>query len=504
MIKLNKKTFLNNHKILRKTALAHFNAGNFNYAIETIQLMARLAYSINLFYDDNETEQLIYDLSNAIIDNDTSKDKFTKDKWVFYDSFGWDKRGLSQQYIRALIKWDVEFLYILGNPSERNFQILKELENYNKVTVLKVPSELSFSEKSVYIFRAVIEYKPSKAFLHFSPWDIEAIVAWNKLEKVERFLINITDHAFWYGVNTFDVCIEFRNYGYQISNLYRNLSKQKLRIVKYYPIIDKTVDFEGVPIPENEPFILTGGSFYKVFGEEDAFFKMLKKICEKLPNVSILFAGSGNKYVFNKLLDKYGLTSRVYLLGDRSDLIVLINKSLLWIDTFPVCGGLTSMLSLSQGNPTIGFTDKEKAYNNISELLYNDYNFEFTYTDYNLFIEKIVAIANNDKKLMDIFDKVKEDIKNYNFEDVLFQAINNKNVQSYNLDKIDGNFYGSYSLNLEREYLNSYFLTLQDKSYLFDTFFKNKVRFINLINHKIKKINGFYKRIKAKIGVTII
>ena len=87
---------------------------NYKNACSIIQCCANIAYHLNFKYVDEELENYLFEMSQNLI----SSPEFipNKNRWVFYDSFGLDNRGLTQQYLNALDSWGVEYLYILEKP----------------------------------------------------------------------------------------------------------------------------------------------------------------------------------------------------------------------------------------------------------------------------------------------------------------------------------------------------------------------------------------------------
>lgn len=56
-----------------------------------------------------------------------------------------------------------------------------------------------------------------------APWAMEAITAFHAFPNVRKYLINLTDHAFWLGTSCTDYLVEFRNYGINVSRSKRGL-----------------------------------------------------------------------------------------------------------------------------------------------------------------------------------------------------------------------------------------------------------------------------------------
>lgn len=212
-------------KLLAKQA---FELEQYESAIKHIETAAEIAYMFNWIYSDEELEILLQEISQRIIQEKRTFEP-VKGKMVFYDAFAFDNKGLTQQYLRALMSWGVEILFIFeGNNFTHSENIVKELKAYPKSELLIVDKALTATEKSNLIYNKILDFKPEKAFLHLYPSSAVAVVVFNSLPELTRYQINLTDHAFWLGTNCIDYCIEFRNYGCTVSTEKRNLKVRQL------------------------------------------------------------------------------------------------------------------------------------------------------------------------------------------------------------------------------------------------------------------------------------
>ena len=268
---------------IKSLAEKAFENKNYELCLKYIEIAADVAYSFNWKYTDEDLENLLVAISDSII---TEKSVFIpiQGRIVFYDVFALDNRGLTQQYLRALISWDVELLFIFeGNDLSNSEQILSEIQSYSKAELFVVDKNLTKIEKIKCIYNKIIDFKPDKAFLHLYPSSVVAVSVFNALKEVTRYQINLTDHAFWLGSKCIDYSLEFRDYGCTVSYEKRNLARNKLLIQPYYPIMDckPFIGFSS-DIPENAIKIFTGGSYYKLYGKGGFFFKLLKIVKMKI------------------------------------------------------------------------------------------------------------------------------------------------------------------------------------------------------------------------------
>lgn len=91
------------------------------------------------------------------------------------------------------------------------------------------------------------EVRPASFFFYSTPNDVVGTTILNLYRKrMNRFQINLTDHAFWLGARCIDKCIEFRDYGASISVNERKISKDKITKLPFYPIIDNNKNFKDI------------------------------------------------------------------------------------------------------------------------------------------------------------------------------------------------------------------------------------------------------------------
>lgn len=345
---------------IKSLAEKEFENKNYELSLKYIEAAADVAYSFNWKYTDEVLENLLTAISSAII---TEKPAFIpiQRRIVFYDVFALDNRGLTQQYLRALISWGVELLFIFeGNDLSHSKQIISEIQSYSKAELFVVDASLTKVEKIESVYNKIIDFKPEKAFLHLFPSSVVAVSIWNALQEVTRYQINLTDHAFWLGTKCIDYCLEFRDYGCTVSYEKRNLSEDKLLIQPYYPIME-CKPFLGFPsqIPDDAIKIFTGGSYYKMYGKSDLFFKLLKNLIELNSKVVILLAGNGDDAPIKQFISDNKYERRLFLLGSRPDITHVFENCDIYLSTYPVTGGLMGQYAASLAKPILSYTSED-------------------------------------------------------------------------------------------------------------------------------------------------
>ena len=90
-----------------RSAHKNYAKNRWKDALKDIMTAANWAYNFNHIYSDPEAEQLVKSIAEAQIDSMHISSPCTN-RCVLMDSFLSDNRGLSQQYLRAMMSNDME------------------------------------------------------------------------------------------------------------------------------------------------------------------------------------------------------------------------------------------------------------------------------------------------------------------------------------------------------------------------------------------------------------
>ena len=457
MRKLLENDIINEYNNFKALANQLFGSGEYEQCLKFIDLCSRIAYNFNFIYFDNDLENLLIEIGNKVLIN--KEPDAEGNRYVFYDYFGLDSRGLTQQYIRALIALGKQFLYILSSEDslKKGQNILSEIYAYDKAFV-HVLKKGSFLEKIQEVEKVVYSYNPQKAFLHLSPWDVVGVTFWTKF-KIRRYFINLTDHAFWLGVNSADYFLEFRPYGYKLSADARGIAKAKLLLLPYYPI-QKETEFLGFPVDTNGKIVgFSGSAFYKIYGRSGMFFTLIKKALIENKNFIFLLAGSGNTQPINKFIEENNFEGRFVLVGDRSDINEVFKHIDVFINTYPVIGGLMTQLAVLNSKPLITYTSPDLAFNFIEDFLRVDRRkVKSMFTEDEFFNELNNLIKSSDYRLRNV-ENYKGSIPTVSeFNSQLEEYLLNPVSEEVVIDNIKINYGAIKDLYLETEndFLNSY------------------------------------------------
>ncbi len=379
----------------KKYASYSFYIKNFNACITFIISVAYLKYTFYLGYVDDELEELCIKLSKHIRRVDG---RFVprKDSVVFYDCFTSDNRGLTQQYLETLLDSGYTVTYICRkNINDTDCRIIKRtLESCSSASIIQVPYTMRKFEEAQWIYDTILKSSPSKLCMQILPESAVECVAFNALPKeIIRFQINLTDHAFWLGRSSLDYSFEFRSYGGNISYHKRGLSKDKILLMPFYPIITNST-FNGFPeIAANKVVFFSGGNYYKVVEKEEIFFKLSKRILESCPNAVILFAGTGdNPFFISEMAKKYDIEDRLIPVGNRSDIYECFCHSDIYINTYPIGGGLMCQYAAYCKKPIINYKNI-----NIEECVAQKSACSFTFFSEEDFILEAIRLYKDSK-----------------------------------------------------------------------------------------------------------
>ena len=314
---------------------------NYKRLFKKIILCATFAYNYNVEYKNDILENAIDKISKhfeSIKSNQESK------KVLFFDSFGFEYRGLANQYIDALLKKNIDFEYV--TYVRNDIKSLANKLNENNIKITYITEE----ESGILTLSKKLE-ECSDFILYITPYDIVSLVC-ARLFDGKKYLINLTDHAFWLGVNYIDYYIDFRNYGSNISYYYRNIPKNKILLNPYYPLFSDN-EFQGYPCEKmnKNNTIFSGGSIYKTIDETLLYYKIVNDVLENNPETYFWYAGSGEMKYLLELQSKF--PERVYITKERNDLVEILRHSRIYLSTYPMIGGLMSQYCVIANIPAL-------------------------------------------------------------------------------------------------------------------------------------------------------
>ena len=238
--------------------------------------------------------------------------------------------------------------------------------------------------------KIVSEVSPKIAFLYTTPGDASGIVAFMQMENICRFQINLTDHAFWLGVNAFDFCLEFRNYGSSISFFERKIPKEKLILMPYYPAINMDAEYQGMPrICKGKKILFSGGSLYKTIDDKGTYYKIVGDILRRCKDTVFLYAGSGDTSSLDKLIQEF--PDQACRIDERKDLFQLMKNITVYLNTYPMLGGLMMQYAAFAGKIPVSLMHGEEN----SGILINQQECQIEYRTPDELVDDVCKLLND-------------------------------------------------------------------------------------------------------------
>lgn len=354
MKKISREQVLKDYNKLKIVARKYTQRNNYEKALRTIFVAAGFMYTYSQIYFDDEMEQLIKIIGNNLYLNISKREDEPK-KIMFYDGFGNDRRGLALIYLRALKELDYDIEYVTYQEFSGTINEISKLLGEQEIIYLKEKSVV----RQIYELNNIINQKNiCQVLLYMCPDDVVATTVFSQYEGViERYLVNLTDHAFWIGKEAFDYCIEFRSYGGNVSYQERKIELDKIFCLPFYPNVTP-VKFQGFPFEsESEKIIFSGGALYKTKGMNNLYYKMIEKIIQMDKEIIFYYVGEGDCRELNKLIEKY--PKQVFYSHERADFYEIMKRCYFYLSTYPYFGGLMTQYAIMAGKLPITLASKD-------------------------------------------------------------------------------------------------------------------------------------------------
>ena len=334
----------NKYKVLAETALEH---GRTDATGFYLYKAAHLMYQYNTVYYDCDLESDIGKLAKSMGTIQCSPNIGTV---MIVDTFGKSLRVLAWQYAKAIVDLNLKLVFVVSKQSSASsdFDLLEHYLNENGCIITYFDDDMRHFSRSVTSLRDVIAaYSPEHLLFHGKPWDVISLTSINSINGPTKYLINLTDHAFWLGSTCFDCFLEFREYGRSISVWRRGIEDNKEAYLPYYPaqtIVD--TPFEGLPFKESTDFFVAGGTGYKIQGS-DKFQIMVESILQDNEDIVFLWLSNDVPSSIEMLIAKF--PTRVYHQPERQDFFEVCKRALFLLQTYPIYGALITQIAAQAG-----------------------------------------------------------------------------------------------------------------------------------------------------------
>lgn len=355
-----------------------FQKGDILKTICYIKYLSNFCYLINYKLADDRLEEITKEISlkylgNTVIDNSQER------KIVFYDNFGLANRGLANIYVNALIKMGYQVVWILYDyaPDVNEIQeMYKEKEN---VTFRIIPKQ-TILERMEVLRNIIKEEAPRHLFIYTVPNDADGLGVISTITgNVSRYLIDLTDHAFWLGKCAVDWVIGFRNYGYNIAVKYRKIAPEKVIILPYYPDSRSQRAFEGMPFDiEHYEFVFSGGSIYKIEGDT-AYKEIVQYILRNYTSLRFVFAGNSTNQALEELKKEF--PDRFFLIRERKDLDAILQHAKFYLSTYPISGALMAQYAVQNRCIPLSLCNKNYGAMDVKTWMLTPEKVDFVYYD---------------------------------------------------------------------------------------------------------------------------
>lgn len=423
---INSNKVVKDYNKLKIIAKRYEQKKKYEYALRCIKLAGNLMYNLNFFYYDDDLEQMVTDIGARLIDVSQGKQEKVKEKILFYDGFGLDQRGLAQIYIKALVTIGLPIVYVIPQKQYNEIPEIKKILLQNNDNKIETVNEDSIIQGISSLQKIISENNITVSFLYTSPFDMIGITVFNAYRNhMKRFLINLTDHAFWIGKRSFDYIIEFRDYGASISVNERNISKNLILKQPYYPVINTGFKFEGFPFDEtNKKIIFSGGALYKTYGDNNKYYCIVEHLLKKDKDVIFLYAGFGDGTELKKLQKKY--KNRIFWINERKDLYEVMKRCYFYLSTYPMIGGLMTQYAVAAGVVPMTLIYDECS----TGVLLNPEEIGIEYKNFSAFIAELDKMLEDRNVVFEKEQKLKrqiitEDEFNNNLKKIVFDNSSN-------------------------------------------------------------------------------
>jgi len=439
---------------IKQMAIEAFDKKDYELTLSKIDDAVNFVQQFNWIYTDNELENILCEISRQKL---TVLPDYTPNpnRVVLFDDWC-TSYVLALQYIEALSIHFSEVLYCTARDIESMSypNILEQVAKFKNVSIAVISSKLPRFERTQQILNTIINFSPSKLFLHIGYNSPIVLALYSLPEGITRYLINLADQTFWLGAKGIDYTLEFRPFGATVSLEKRGLKKEQLLFLPFYPTRDGN-QFLGFPEQTKDKIIIfSGGDFYKTLDPDYTYWKLIKDLLHENPEVVFLYAtknvmGKTADFIQHFILTNHFEQSFIYI-GYRNDINEVIKHCDIFMGTCPVSGSLMTQLAAINHKPILQYYLPNTYDDETEQALCYHNNLTISFTDKTAFLQegrKLIKDKDYRKKQGDLLYQAM--LKHEEFNQ-LFKEVVTTHQHFVKFKKID------YSIVAERWWWNEF------------------------------------------------
>ncbi len=401
---LNRKSKVSENYILKlkKAAQKFFESGKYDECLQVLHAISFYLYEYNQYYVDEYIESFLVKVTEAL--KLRNEYKAIENKVLVFDGFAFENRGVIKMYLNALVKGGFDIVYLYDKNRTNEISGILEYCKNNNIKIITYNEQASFVAAAKEIAQVFINEKPAKALFYTYPYDVSGYVAFASFKGLtERFLIDLTDHAFWIGKYCNDFFCGSREMSAYIQYFERKIPKEQLIKLGVNLLVEDVKDHSGLPFDvTTTKYIFSGGALYKTLGDpNNYYYKIVDHILAKHKDISFIYAGYGDDVEMKIILSKY--PNQAFYISERKDYYYLIENCVLYLNTYPMFGGMMMKYSALAGKLPITLRHD----NDSDGLLLNQKNLGIEYDNYDDLINDVDHLLSDESYLKEREAKLK-------------------------------------------------------------------------------------------------
>lgn len=364
----------------KKQVFEYWEHGDYERSLISLHACGELAYGYFTqdSFGDDELDEHLRKMGERLFTMPEFKKQDDK-RVVFFDSFAYDNRGITEQYLDALHANHYQILFITTNgafkPDSKLGSLLAYYEDAQTLILKREDGLVSNGNKAL---AAMAEWGASKAFIHIGPYAELPIMLFSQLgARLHRYFINLTDHAWWLGRNCIDTNIEFRRFGISLSTEVRGIPMAKEAYLPYYPVSQAKAGDGSSCLPDETKdkfVIVTGGTSYKFLDKDLTLLKLMMRVFRQDKNVTLVMIGTDRVgKIWKQKATELGLGSHIVLMDSTPYLLSVFEEADLYLCSYPMTGGLMAQIAAKQSLPVVSYSKAGMYYNDLGDICYNDH-----------------------------------------------------------------------------------------------------------------------------------